>query len=135
MPQSREMLHVVHKRPQEFAKIEDAIAAMRAGEMVIVADDEDRENEGDLTMAAEKITPEAINFMAKHGRGLIRLAMTPERLDELEFRSWCRIMDHDSKLRFVLALRRRTVRPPESRPRTVRPQFGRRSIRRRGLPT
>ena len=51
-----------------FARIEDAIAAIRAGEMVIVADDEDRENEGDLTMAAEKITPEAINFMAKYGR-------------------------------------------------------------------
>ncbi|HUJ83392.1 MAG TPA: bifunctional 3,4-dihydroxy-2-butanone-4-phosphate synthase/GTP cyclohydrolase II [Candidatus Acidoferrales bacterium] len=71
-------------RSNQFARIEDAIAAIRAGEMVIVADDEDRENEGDLTMAAEKITPEAINFMAKHGRGLICLAMTPERLDELD---------------------------------------------------
>src|SRR6201997_5514677 len=68
----------------QFARIEDAIAAIQAGEMVIVADDEDRENEGDLTMAAEKITPEAINFMAKYGRGLICLAMTPERLDELQ---------------------------------------------------
>jgi len=71
-------------RSNQFARIEDAIAAIRAGGMVIVADDEDRENEGDLTMAAEKITPEAINFMAKHGRGLICLAMTPQRLDELE---------------------------------------------------
>src|SRR5208283_3229745 len=71
-------------RQGAFARIEDAIAAIRAGEMVIVADDEDRENEGDLTMAAEKITPQAINFMAKHCRGLICLAMTPERLDELE---------------------------------------------------
>ena len=52
--------------------------------MVIVVDDEDRENEGDLTVAAEKITPEAINFMARYGRGLVCLAMTPERLDELE---------------------------------------------------
>ncbi|MDD5543467.1 MAG: 3,4-dihydroxy-2-butanone-4-phosphate synthase [Acidobacteriia bacterium] len=52
--------------------------------MVVVVDDEDRENEGDLTLAAEKVTPEAINFMAKHGRGLICLAMTPERLDELQ---------------------------------------------------
>jgi 3,4-dihydroxy 2-butanone 4-phosphate synthase/GTP cyclohydrolase II len=52
--------------------------------MVIVVDDEDRENEGDLTIAAEKITPDAINFMARYGRGLICLAMTPERLDELE---------------------------------------------------
>jgi 3,4-dihydroxy 2-butanone 4-phosphate synthase / GTP cyclohydrolase II len=66
-----------------FASVEDAIAAFRDGQMLIVVDDEDRENEGDLTMAAEKVTPEAINFMATHGRGLICLAMTPERLDEL----------------------------------------------------
>ena len=51
--------------------------------MVVVVDDEDRENEGDLTMAASKVTPEAINFMARHGRGLICLAMVPERLDQL----------------------------------------------------
>ena len=57
---------------------------IRAGRMVVVVDDEDRENEGDLTMAAEKITPEAVNFMAKHGRGLICLAMTPDRLDHLQ---------------------------------------------------
>lgn len=68
----------------QFAAIEDAIAAVRAGSMVIVVDDEDRENEGDLVIAAEKITPEAINFMTQYGRGLICLAMTPERLDELE---------------------------------------------------
>ncbi len=67
-----------------FAAVEDAIAAFKAGKMVIVVDDEDRENEGDLTMAAELVTPEAINFMATHGRGWICLAMTPERLDELE---------------------------------------------------
>ena len=84
MLQTRDTLQVGQNRSNGFARIEDAIAAMRAGEMVIVADDEDRENEGDLTMAAEKITPEAINFMAKYGRGLICLAMTPERLDELE---------------------------------------------------
>jgi len=78
------ILKADHNRSEEFAPIEDAIAAIRAGEMVIVVDDEDRENEGDLTMAAEKVTPEAINFMAKYGRGLICLAMTPERLDELE---------------------------------------------------
>ena len=70
------------KRP--FAPIDDAIAAIRAGRMIIVVDDEDRENEGDLTIAAEKITPEAINFMAKFGRGLICLSMTGQRLDELE---------------------------------------------------
>ena len=84
MLQRLEIMKAAHRRSDAFARIEDAIAAIRAGEMVIVADDEDRENEGDLTMAAEKITPEAINFMAKHGRGLICLAMTPERLDELE---------------------------------------------------
>jgi 3,4-dihydroxy 2-butanone 4-phosphate synthase / GTP cyclohydrolase II len=67
-----------------FAPIEDAIAALKAGRLIIVVDDEDRENEGDLTLAAEHATPEAINFMATHARGLICLAMTPERLDELE---------------------------------------------------
>jgi 3,4-dihydroxy 2-butanone 4-phosphate synthase/GTP cyclohydrolase II len=73
------------RRPAgQFARIEDAVASFRAGRMVIVVDDEDRENEGDLTIAAEKITPQAINFMATHGRGLICLSMTPERLDELE---------------------------------------------------
>jgi 3,4-dihydroxy 2-butanone 4-phosphate synthase/GTP cyclohydrolase II len=72
------------KRTGPFAPIEDAIAAIRAGRMVIVCDDENRENEGDLTIAAEKITPEAINFMARYGRGLICLSMTPERLDELD---------------------------------------------------
>src|SRR5438128_1598101 len=66
-----------------FANIETAIRELKAGRMVIVVDDEDRENEGDLTMVAELITPAAINFMATHGRGLICLAMTGERLDEL----------------------------------------------------
>src|SRR5436853_4663283 len=68
----------------EFASIEAAISELQAGHMIVVVDDEDRENEGDLTMAAEMITPEAVNFMAMHGRGLICLAMTGERLDELE---------------------------------------------------
>ena len=67
-----------------FSRIEEAVDAIRAGRMVIVVDDEDRENEGDLTIAAEKITPEAINFMARFGRGLICVSLTPERLDELE---------------------------------------------------
>src|SRR6266853_2533127 len=68
----------------EFASIEEALDELSAGRMIVVIDDEDRENEGDLTMAAEAITPEAINFMATHGRGLICLAMAGERLDELE---------------------------------------------------
>src|SRR5512134_336938 len=67
-----------------FAPIADAIEAIRNGEMIIVVDDEDRENEGDLTIAAEKVTPDAINFMAKWGRGLICMPMTEERLAELD---------------------------------------------------
>lgn len=67
-----------------FSKIEAALEDIRAGRMVIVVDDENRENEGDLTIAAEKITPEAINFMARHGRGLICMPMTGARLDELQ---------------------------------------------------
>ncbi len=66
------------------AKIEDAIEDIREGRMVILVDDEDRENEGDLTVAAEKVTPEVINFMAKYGRGLICLSLTPERVEELQ---------------------------------------------------
>ena len=66
-----------------FCDVETALEEIRAGRMIVVIDDEDRENEGDLTMAAEKITPEAINFMAKFGRGLVCLAMTEERLDYL----------------------------------------------------
>lgn len=68
----------------KFNTIEEAIEDIRKGRMVILVDDEDRENEGDLTMAAEKVTPEAINFMAKYGRGLICLSLTPERVDELD---------------------------------------------------
>ncbi len=67
-----------------FAPIEAAIEAIGRGEMIIVVDDEDRENEGDLTIAASKITPEAINFMATHGRGLICMPMLEERLAELD---------------------------------------------------
>ena len=66
-----------------FCDVETALEEIRAGRMIVVIDDEDRENEGDLTMAAEKITPETINFMAKYGRGLVCLAMTEERLDYL----------------------------------------------------
>ena len=72
------------RRSSPFAPIEEAIEAIRDGQMIIVVDDEDRENEGDLTIAAEKITPAAINFMAKYGRGLICVPMTAERLAELE---------------------------------------------------
>ena len=67
-----------------FNTIEEGLEDIRQGKMVILVDDEDRENEGDLTMAAEKVTPEAINFMATHGRGLICLSLTPERVEELQ---------------------------------------------------
>src|SRR3954470_19949769 len=66
-----------------FATVEQALEDIRQGKMVVVCDDEHRENEGDLTMAAQFVTPEAINFMAKEGRGLICLSLTPERCDEL----------------------------------------------------
>src|SRR5256886_10287253 len=67
-----------------FATIEEAAELYRRGSFVIIVDDEDRENEGDLCIAAEKVTPEVINFMAKHGRGLVCLALTEERCRELD---------------------------------------------------
>jgi 3,4-dihydroxy 2-butanone 4-phosphate synthase/GTP cyclohydrolase II len=76
-------------------KIEQAIETIRQGKMIILVDDEDRENEGDLVVAAEKITPEAINFMAMHGRGLICLSLTPERCDQLDLRAM--VDDNTSK--------------------------------------
>ena len=66
-----------------FATVEEAVEEIRQGRMIVLVDDEDRENEGDLALAAEKITPDAINFMAKYGRGLICLPLTEERCDEL----------------------------------------------------
>ncbi len=67
-----------------LASIEEAIEDIRQGRMIILVDDEDRENEGDLTMAAELVTPEAINFMATYGRGLICLSLTGQRVDQLK---------------------------------------------------
>ena len=83
-PSSQARLTAVPRRSGPFAPVEAAIAAMREGRIAVVVDDEDRENEGDFTVAAEKITPEIVNFMVTHGRGLVCLAMTPERLDALE---------------------------------------------------
>ena len=74
------------RAPGPFATVEEALEDIRAGRFVIVVDDEDRENEGDLTIAAQFATPEAINFMATHGRGLICLSLTEERCDELGLR-------------------------------------------------
>ena len=73
----------VTEKDSPFDTIEQALEDIRSGRMVVVADDEDRENEGDLVMAAQFVTPEAINFMAKEGRGLICLAITPQRCDQL----------------------------------------------------
>ena len=68
----------------EISKIEDIIEDARIGKMYIMVDDPDRENEGDLIISAEKVSPEAINFMSKYGRGLICLSLTKKRIDELE---------------------------------------------------
>jgi 3,4-dihydroxy 2-butanone 4-phosphate synthase/GTP cyclohydrolase II len=101
------MKKVTKSSPQKspFASIDQAIAAFREGQMIIVVDDEDRENEGDLTIAAEKVTPAAINFMATHGRGLICMPMTEDRLDELDIPPWSR------------TTRRRSIRRSASRSR------------------
>jgi len=80
-----------------LATIPEAIEDIRAGKFLIIVDDEGRENEGDLAIAAEKVTPEAINFMAKYGRGLICIAMTGERLDELRIP----MMVHDNTSKFA----------------------------------
>ena len=72
-----------YNRSMPFVSVPEAVEEIRAGRILVVVDDEDRENEGDLTVAAEKVTPEIINFMATHGRGLICLALTPERCDFL----------------------------------------------------
>jgi 3,4-dihydroxy 2-butanone 4-phosphate synthase / GTP cyclohydrolase II len=73
----------VPERSRVFVSIEAAIEELKAGHMIVVADDDDRENEGDLTIAAEMITPQAVNFMASHGKGLICLAITDETADRL----------------------------------------------------
>ncbi|MBX7100467.1 MAG: 3,4-dihydroxy-2-butanone-4-phosphate synthase [Myxococcaceae bacterium] len=87
------------KQRHSIALVERAIRAVRAGKIVILTDDEDRENEGDLVMAAEKVTPAAINFMATHGRGLICLSLTEERLNRLNLP----LMVHDNTSPFQTA--------------------------------
>src|SRR6266853_5297706 len=74
---------VAKKRLDSIGLVEKALAEIRKGKMVILTDDEDRENEGDLVMAAEKVTPDAVNFMAKHGRGLICVPTTESHLKAL----------------------------------------------------
>src|ERR1700728_2701551 len=70
-------------RKPPFASVEEALEELRAGRMIVLVDDEDRENEGDLVIAAEKCTPQAINFLSKEGRGLICLSLTGDRCDRL----------------------------------------------------
>src|SRR5450432_2195735 len=70
-----------------FSNIEEAVADLRAGKFIVVVDDEDRENEGDLVIAAEKVSPQSINFMAREGRVLICLALTEELCDELRLQT------------------------------------------------
>ena len=82
-PDFRSQLQDFTENRMKFASIEDAVTEIREGRMIIIVDDEDRENEGDLVCAAEKATPEMINFMARHARGLICLPLTEERCDEL----------------------------------------------------
>jgi 3,4-dihydroxy 2-butanone 4-phosphate synthase/GTP cyclohydrolase II len=87
------------ERDMSLISIEQATEDMKQGKMVILVDDEDRENEGDLTMAAEKVTPEAINFMARYGRGLVCLSLTPDKADALDLRA----MVKDNTSRFETA--------------------------------
>jgi 3,4-dihydroxy 2-butanone 4-phosphate synthase/GTP cyclohydrolase II len=87
-----------------YDTVETAITAIRRGGLVIVADDEDRENEGDLVCAAEEITPEAINFMATHGRGLICLTLTPQRVDELQLQRMAGIATDSHEADFMTSI-------------------------------
>lgn len=87
-----------------FNTIEEAIEDIKNGKMVIVVDDEDRENEGDLLMAAEKVTPEAINFMATHGRGLICMPVSKNRLDELELKQMVDINTDNHETAFTISI-------------------------------
>ena len=107
-----------------FCDVETALEEIRAGRMIVVIDDEDRENEGDLTMAAEMVTPEAINFMAKYGRGLICLAMTEERAGIPAPAARCRPRTPPtSARRSPNRSTPRTASPPASRPTIARTPF------------
>src|SRR5215471_11651942 len=96
MPNSQINLEELETLAKAKKSVEAALEDFRAGKMVILVDDEDRENEGDLTVAAEKVTPELINFMAKFGRGLICLALTEEKLEELDLPLMVESRDNDS---------------------------------------
>ncbi len=90
-----------------LARIEDVIEDIRQGKMVILVDDEDRENEGDLAMAAEMVTPEAINFMARYGRGLICLALAPDFIDRLQLKPMVRDNQSPFQTAFTVSIEAR----------------------------
>ena len=119
-----------------FATVEEALDEMRAGRMIVVVDSPDRENEGDLVMAADCITADAVNFMARHARGLICLALTPERCDELGPADDDRAQPHPVRHRLHRLDRgQRGRRPPASRPPTARTPSRSRSTRHRDRTT
>mgnify|MGYP000620828422 CR=1 FL=1 len=90
--------------PVAISPVEDIIAEMRAGRMVILVDEEDRENEGDLVLAADHVTPEAINFMARFGRGLICLTLTRERCAQLRLPLMVSDTDLEQRTNFTLSI-------------------------------
>jgi len=96
--------------PDVFASIDDAIAAIARGEIVIVVDAPDRENEGDFVMAADMVTPEAVNFMVTHGRGLLCLPMTGERLDALKLRAMVPENEAGAETAFTISIDMRAPR-------------------------
>ena len=99
--------------PTPFVDVPTALEEIQAGRMIVVVDDENRENEGDLTLAAEFVTPEAINFMARFGRGLICLALTEDRADHLRLRP----MTRREYLAFRDSISRKALRPAKESPR------------------
>jgi 3,4-dihydroxy 2-butanone 4-phosphate synthase/GTP cyclohydrolase II len=119
-----------------FATVDEAIAEIRAGRFVVVVDDEDRENEGDLTIAAEFATPAAVNFMATHGRGLVCLCLTPERCSELGLRQMTEVNETPFGTAFTVSIEARdgitTGISAHDRARTIQvasdPAFGPRDI-------
>ena len=106
-----------------LATIEEAIEDYRRGKMVILMDDKDRENEGDLCMAAEKVTPQAINFMATHGRGLICLPLTEERVSHLGISMMVSENTSPFGTAFTVSIDGVAASPPASPPPTAPRQF------------
>jgi 3,4-dihydroxy 2-butanone 4-phosphate synthase/GTP cyclohydrolase II len=113
-----------------FCTLEEAVEEIRNGRMIVLVDDEDRENEGDLTMAADEITPEAINFMANYGRGLICLTLTEQRCDEIHLPLMSPINTSVHGTAFCEAIDRTRARPAGSLTRPPAPGTARKRHRR-----